>query len=213
MQATKISPRIVTNSNAQNTSNLPIVVGQLTSDLPVVVAQNTSDLPVVVAQNTSDLLVVVAQNISDLPVVVTQNTSGLPVVVTQNTSDVPVVVTQNTSDLPVVVTQNTSDLPVVVAQNTSVEPQEYQNENQLWVINYGKELEGLVITDQEIDSHYYDIHTALLNTFLIDNYAILIFQGYMLAIMKQTDSFYLFDSHARDYSGIRREQKFSLPRR
>ncbi len=24
----------------------------------------------------------------------------------------------------------------------------------------------------------------------------------MLAIMKQTDSFYLFDSHARDYSGM-----------
>ncbi len=58
MQATKISPTMVTNSNAQNTSDLPVVVGQLTSDLPVVVAQNTSDLPVVVAQNTSDLPVV-----------------------------------------------------------------------------------------------------------------------------------------------------------
>jgi hypothetical protein len=134
--------------------------------------------------------------------VVTQNTSDLPVVVAQNTSDLPVVVAENTSDLPVVVAQNTSDLPVVVAENTSVEPQEDQNENQLWVINYGKELQGLVITDQEIDSHYYDIHTALLNTFLIDNYAILILQGYMLAIIKQTDSFYLFDSHARDYSGM-----------
>ncbi len=224
MQTTKISPTIVTNSNAQNTSDLPVVVGQLTSDLPVVVAQNTSDLPVVVAQNTSDLPVVVtqntidvpvvvtqntsdlpvvvAQNTSDLPVVVAQNTSDLPVVVAQNTSDLPVVVAQNTSDLPVVVAQNTSDLPVVVAQNTSVEPQEDQNENEFWVINYGKELQSLVITDQEIDSHYYDIHTALLNTFLIDNYAILILQGYMLAIMKQTDSFYLFDSHARDHSGM-----------
>jgi hypothetical protein len=109
IQATKISPTIVTNSNAQNTSNLLVVVEQLTSDLPVVVAQNTNDLPVVVAQNTSDL----------------------PVVIAQNTNDLPVVIAQNNSEIPMVVTQNTSDQPVMVAQNTSVEPQEDQSENRL----------------------------------------------------------------------------------
>jgi hypothetical protein len=84
----------------------------------------------------------------------------------------------------------------------SVQPDQDQNENQIWAIHYGKELQGLIIADQEIESHYYDIHTALLNTFLNDNHAILILEGYMVAIIKQTDFFYLFDSHARDMSGM-----------
>ena len=143
------------------------------------------------------------------PVVVAQNTSNLPVMVAQNASDLPVVVTQNTSNLPVMVAQNASDLLVVVGQHNdkvpidiSVQPDQDQNENQIWAIHYGKELQGLIIADQEIESHYYDIHTALLNTFLNDNHAILILEGYMVAIIKQTDFFYLFDSHARDMSGM-----------
>jgi hypothetical protein len=34
------------------------------------------------------------------------------------------------------------------------------------------------------------------------SYTILILEGYMRALMKQADFFYLFDSHARDSSGI-----------
>ena len=56
--------------------------------------------------------------------------------------------------------------------------------NKIWLISYGKELEGLVITDQEIASHYYDIHTALVNAFLNNSYAILILEGYMMAFIK-----------------------------
>ncbi len=52
------------------------------------------------------------------------------------------------------------------------------------------------------ERHYYDIHTALLNAFLNDNYAILILEGYMMVLVKQTDNFYLFDSHARDICGM-----------
>ena len=38
----------------------------------------------------------------------------------------------------------------------------------------------------EIESHYYNIHTALLNAFFInDSYAILILEGYMMALIKQ----------------------------
>ena len=199
---------------AQNSSDLPVVVGQNSSDLPVVVAQNSSDLPVVVAQNSSDLPVVVAQNSSDLPVVVAQNSSDLPMVVAQNSSDLPVVVAQNSNGLPVVVGQNNSDLPMVVAQNisnlpvtvhkvpTDISVQQNQKDSQIWTIHYGKELQGLVIADQEIESHYYDIHTALLNTFQNGNHAIFILEGYMLAIIKQADLFYIFDSHARDISGM-----------
>ena len=55
----------------------------------------------------------------------------------------------------------------------------------------------------EIESHYYNIHTALLNAFFInDSYAILILEGYMMALIKQTEFFYLIDSHARDSNGM-----------
>ena len=54
----------------------------------------------------------------------------------------------------------------------------------------------------EIESHYYNIHTALLNTFFNDSYAILILEGYMMALIKQTEFFYLIDSHARDFNGM-----------
>jgi hypothetical protein len=63
-----------------------------------------------------------------------------------------------TSDLPIVAepieAQSIDNLP------NSVEPNEAEMENQLWFIKYGKELQGLVITDREIESRYYDIHTA-----------------------------------------------------
>ena len=54
----------------------------------------------------------------------------------------------------------------------------------------------------EIESHY-NVHTALLNAFFIDDsYAILILEGYMMALIKQTEFFYLIDSHARDLNGM-----------
>ena len=53
----------------------------------------------------------------------------------------------------------------------------------------------------EIESHY-NIHTALLNAFFNDSYAILILEGYMMAWIKQTEFFNLIDSHARDLNGM-----------
>ena len=63
-------------------------------------------------------------------------------------------------------------------------------------------MQGLVIADQAIESHYYDIQSALLHTFLSNDYAILILEGYMMSLIKQDSIFYLFDSHARDSNGI-----------
>jgi hypothetical protein len=83
-----------------------------------------------------------------------------------------------------------------------VVPNEAKNEKQIWGTNYGKELQGLVITNREIESHYYDIQTALLNVFSNYSCTILILEGYMMALIKQTYSFYLFDSHARDSNGM-----------
>ncbi len=97
------------------------------------------------------------------------------------------------------------DLPIVVEPieaKTIIDIHDAENENQICLINYGAEFQGLVITDQEIECHYYDIHTALLNTFINDSYAILILEGYMMALVKQTDNFYLFDSHVRDSCGM-----------
>ena len=96
----------------------------------------------------------------------------------------------------------------IEAQSKRIEhnsvPDETKNENQIWFINYEKELQGLVITNQEIELHYYDIHTALLNVFLNNSYqySILILEGYMMALIKKSNVFYLFDSHARDSSGM-----------
>ena len=66
--------------------------------------------------------------------------------------------------------------------------------------NNRKELQGVVMTDREFESHHYDIHTVLLNTFLNYSYAIIVLEGYMMTLIKQTDFFYLFDSHARGFS-------------
>ncbi len=66
-----------------------------------------------------------------------------------------------------------NDLPIVVqpleAQNNNA-----KNKNQIWFVKYGKEFQGLFITDRELGSHYYDIRTALLDTFLNYSSAILI---------------------------------------
>jgi hypothetical protein len=39
-------------------------------------------------------------------------------------------------------------------------------------------------------------------SFLNSHYAILILEGYMMALIKQNNVFYLFDSHARDLNGM-----------
>ena len=81
-------------------------------------------------------------------------------------------------------------------------PMRKKNENQILYIKYGDECQGLVIMEGEIESHFYNIHTALLNAFFNDSYAILIFEGYMMALIKQAEFFYLIDSNARDLNGM-----------
>ena len=211
----------------QNNNILPIVVEPTeakTIDLPIVVEPieaKTIDLPIVVEPvevKTIDLPIVVepveAKTI-DLPIVVEPieaKTIDLPIVVEPveaKTMDLPIVVepieAENKSKLPIVVerivAKSNTDLSIEV-EHDSVVSNEANNENQIWFINYGKELQGLSITRQEVESHYYDIHTALLNVFSNYSYTILILEGYMMALMKQADFFYLFDSHARDSNGM-----------
>ncbi len=82
--------------------------------------------------------------------------------VTDTTS--PMRVTNTT--LPLRVTD--IDLPIVaqlIDEQSIIDiHDDAANENQICLINYGAEFQGLVITEKEIECHYYDIHTALLNT-------------------------------------------------
>ena len=88
-------------------------------------------------------------------------------------------------------------LPIVV------EPVETQNKNQVWFINYGKDHQGLIInSEHEVEDPYFTIRSALMNTFTNNNYAILILEGYMMALIKGLDYFYLFDPHARNCNGM-----------
>ena len=200
-------PIVVEPIEAPNNSNLPIVVepieAQNDNDLPIE-AQNDNDLPIE-AQNNNDLPIE-AQNNNDLPIE-DQDNNDLPIEA-QSNNDMPIEA-QNNNDLPIEA-QSNNDLLIVVepteARNNdnlpvSIEPNQAKNENQILFINYGNEHQGLVIMEGEIESHY-NIHTALLNTFFNDSYAILILEGYMMALIKQTEFFYLIDSHARGFNGM-----------
>ena len=164
-------------------------------------AQNNIELPIVVepveAQNNIDLSIVVepvvAQNDIELPIVVepveAQNNIEQPIVVepvdqAQNDIKLPIVVepveAKSITHLPIVAKSNT-DLSIGVVHN-SVVPNQANNEKQIWFINYGNELQGLVITNRKIESHYYDIQV---NVFSNYSYTILILEGYMMALMKQ----------------------------
>ena len=193
--------------------NISPVVHGCTTPLTVEVepiAQNNIELPVVVAQNNNlpvEVEPIEAQNNIELPVVVAQN-NNLPVEVepieAQNNIELPVVVAQN-NNLPVEVEpgerKSINGLPIVV-QPTEAQNNNAKNQNQIWLIKYRKEYQGLIITDRDLESHYYDIHTALLDMFLNYSSAILILEGYMMALIKQTIFFYFFDSHARDFNGM-----------
>ena len=186
-------------------NNLPSVVyvtccTDITDNFSYELCQSAMDTFV---DPTSDKKPTEAKTIIDPPIVVEPSEA-------QTITDLPIEA-QNNSDLPIVVepieAQTIIYPPIVVepieAQTIiSYLPVKEENGSQIWLINYGKELQGHVISDQEIESHYYDIHTALVNTFLNDSYAILILEGYMIALIKQTEYFYLFDSHARDLHGM-----------
>ncbi len=187
------SPMRVTNTRS------PMRVTNTTS--PMRVTNTTS--PMRVTNTKSPMRVTNTTS----PMRVTDTTSPMRVIDTTS----PMRVTDTTS--PMRVTNTTLplratdiDLPIVAQlideQSTIDIHDDAANENQICLVNYGAEFQGLVITEKEIDCHYYDIHTALLNTFINDSYAILILEGYMMALIKQTDHFYLFDSHARDSCGM-----------
>ena len=76
------------------------------------------------------------------------------------------------------------------------------NEEVTCVIDYKQELQGLVVTNEEIPSHYYKMHIAIANTFVKYKYAFMILESYMMALIKHMECFYLIDPHARNCLGM-----------
>ncbi len=70
---------------------------------------------------------------------------------------------QDNTILSVMVANN--ELPVIVERNSGNNESTIIDSKQTWFINFRKEPQGLVITDHAMESHYYDFHTPLSNTF------------------------------------------------
>ncbi len=154
-----------------------------------------TDLPVVVepvgARNQRDLAQPVEAKTIIYPAIMVEPVEA------QTLIDPPIVVepveAKTIIDLPIVVepveAKTVIDSPIVAQlikkQSITDIHDDTENKNQICLINYGAEFQGLVITNQEIECHYYDIHTALFNTFISDSYAIVILEGYMMALVKQ----------------------------
>ena len=65
------------------------------------------------------------------------------------------------------------------------------------MIDYKQELQGLVIINEEIPSHYHKMHIAIANTSVEYKYAFMILESYM-ALIKHIECFYLIDPHGRN---------------
>ena len=73
-----------------------------------------------------------------------------------------------------------------------------------WTIIYSQCLEGFV-NDPPSDSdipNFQTLSPALINAFHVTNTAILVLDGYMVALIKDNDCFAMFDSHARTAEGM-----------
>ena len=194
----------------------PVEAQTITIDPPILVepveAQTTFDPPIVVEPIETQTIInppivaepVEAQTIIDPPIVVAP-------IEAQTIIDPPIVVepveAQTIIDPPIVV-EPVEAQTIKIGRSIVVEPIEGQsnanlcisaktndkefNENQIWFINYGKELQGHVVIDRELESHYFNIHTALSNTLKKKSFAILILEGYMMAFYNKASRYFLF---------------------
>ena len=96
-----------------------------------------------------------------------------------------------------IVGTNTDPLTMVEAKN------ETNSINSWWLINYKEFFQGrIVCVEHENEVPYVTLHSALMSTFSDSNNAFIILDGFVMGLMKFLDSFYVFDSHARNCSGM-----------
>ena len=162
--------------------------------------EDNSDLPHRAQNEISKPIVV-------LPLGATKaNTSEMPIEAPNN-SDFPIV--EGKSESPIVVIN--SELPIVATKAIPEKPQTETN-SKLYESNlpgssitFGNISQGSFNhdTQNDNDSPFIPLHTALENVFTDNNYAIFILDGYMVSIIHNPNSgFYVFDSHARNSFGM-----------
>ena len=162
--------------------------------------EDNSDLPHGAQNEISKPIVV-------LPLGATKaNTSEMPIEAPNN-SDFPIV--EGKSESPIVVIN--SELPIVATKAIPEKPQTETN-SKLYESNlpgssitFGNISQGSFNhdTQNDNDSPFIPLHTALENVFTDNNYAIFILDGYMVSIIHNPNSgFYVFDSHARNSFGM-----------
>ena len=162
--------------------------------------EDNSDLPHRAQNEISKPIVV-------LPLGATKaNTSEMPIEAPNN-SDLPIV--EGKSESPIVVIN--SELPIVATKAIPEKPQTETN-SKLYESNlpgssitFGNISQGSFNhdTQNDNDSPFIPLHTALENVFTDNNYAIFILDGYMVSIIHNPNSgFYVFDSHARNSFGM-----------
>ena len=139
-EATIVTRTYSTELTTQSKTTSPIRVTD--TDLPIVVEaveeQNKRDLPIVVEA-------VEAQNKGDLPIVA-------QAIEAQNKRDLPIVmesIEAKTIIDPPIVVEPVEAKTIIIDPPTVVEPVEAKNivENQICLIHYGAEFQGLVIRD------------------------------------------------------------------
>ena len=124
------------------------------SDLPI--GADSIELPIVVS-NTQQFN---ATNNTEPPIVV-GNTEPLIVV--------------SETEPPIVVSE--TEPPIVVNRTSNVTT---NVEEVVYVIDYKQELQGLVIINEEIPSHYHKMHVAIANTFIEYKYAFMTLESYLI---------------------------------
>ena len=94
--------------------------------------------------------------------------------------------------------RSNTDIPIVIESNNA-------SLANMTKINYKPFYQGMIYStiDNQNDSPYLDLNTALVNAFTIDNYVLLILDGYVMALIRHIDNrIYVFDSHARNEYGM-----------
>ena len=133
---------------------------------------------------------------SDLPI--GADSIELPIVVSftqqfnaTNNTVLPILVSN--TEPPIVVSETGS--PIVVNRTSNVTT---NIEEVVCVIDYKQELQGLVIINEEIPSHYHKMHVAIANTFVQYRYAFMILESYDGLNKAINEYFYIIDSHAHN---------------
>ena len=104
------------------------------------------------------------------------------------------------SELPVVATEAITEKPPIEG-NSKLNDSDQSGSS----ITFGNVSQGSFIRDtqDDNDSPFIPLHTALKNVFKASNHAIFILDGYTVSIIYHPKSgFYVFDSHARNSLGM-----------